>query len=122
MQISTNLADIKIRDFDRQELQGQIDAFLESNSITVLETRTVPRPERAVSFNGTSYATEERRREAKDRAEKAGVIKDLAYICIEGVTLARSAHEIANIMRKQGFKIHSIAVIEIAKRIGILIA
>lgn len=43
---SAHAADIHARDKERAELARYVDSFLENNEVTVLETRTAPRPDR----------------------------------------------------------------------------
>lgn len=117
--ISVNTAEIVMRDAVRNELQSKMDEFLKANEITVLETRTVPRYERP-AFNSAINVSQTKAKQAGvAREEIASLVRDLSTIEIEGVTIRRSAAEVAKAMRQRGYKMRAPSVIRIAESIGI---
>lgn len=117
--ISVNTAEIVMRDAVRNELQSKMDEFLKANEITVLETRTVPRYERP-AFNSAINVSQTKAKQAGvAREEIASLVRDLSTIEIEGVTIRRSATEVAKAMRQRGYKMRAPSVIRIAESIGI---
>lgn len=116
---SAHAADIYARDKERAELARYVDSFLENNEITVLETRTVPRYERP-AFNSAINVSQTKAKQAGvAREEIASLVRDLSTIEIEGVTIRRSAAEVAKAMRQRGYKMRAPSVIRIAESIGI---
>lgn len=117
--ISVNTADIVMRDAVRNELQSKIDEFLKSNEITVLETRTTPRPDRPTYNSAISVSPAKAKQVSTAREELATMVRELATIEVEGIKLRRSATEIAKVMRSRGHKMRAPSVKRIAESIGI---
>ena len=117
--ISVNTAEIVMRDAVRNELQSKMDEFLKSNEITVLETRTVPRYERPAFNSRINVSQTKAKQVGVAREEIASLVRDLSTIEIEGVTIRRSAAEVAKAMRQRGYKMRAPSVIRIAESIGI---
>lgn len=117
--ISVNTAEIVMRDAVRNELQSKIDEFLKANEITVLETRTVPRYERPAFNSAIKVSQTKAKQVGVAREEIASLVRDLSTIEIEGVTIRRSAAEVAKAMRQRGYKMRAPSVIRIAESIGI---
>lgn len=117
--ISVNTAEIVMRDAVRNELQSKIDEFLKANEITVLETRTVPRYERPAFNSAINVSQTKAKQVGVAREEIASLVRDLSTIEIEGVTIRRSAAEVAKAMRQRGYKMRAPSVIRIAESIGI---
>ena len=117
--ISVNTAEIVMRDAVRNELQSKMDEFLKSNKITVLETRTVPRPDRPSYNSAISVSPAKAKQVSAAREELATMVRELATIEVEGIKLRRSATEIAKAMRSRGHKMRAPSVIRIAESIGI---
>lgn len=117
--ISVNTAEIVMRDAVRNELQSKMDEFLKSNEITVLETRTAPRPDRPAYNSALSVSPARAKQVSLAREELAALVRELSTIEIEGVTIRRSAAEVAKAMRQRGYKMRAPSVIRIAESIGI---
>lgn len=117
--ISVNTAEIVMRDAVRNELQSKMDEFLKSNEITVLETRTVPRYERPAFNSAINVSQTKAKKVGVAREEIASLVRDLSTIEIEGVTIRRSAAEVAKAMRIRGHKMRAPSVKRIAESIGI---
>ena len=117
--ISVNTAEIVMRDAVRNELQSKMDEFLKSNRITVLETRTVARYERPAFNSAINVSKTKAKQAGVAREEIASLVRDLSTIEIEGVTIRRSAAEVAKAMRQRGYKMRAPSVIRIAESIGI---
>lgn len=117
--ISVNTAEIVMRDAVRNELQSKMDEFLKSNKITVLETRTTPRPDRPTYNSAISVSPAKAKQVGVAREEAAALVRELSTIEIEGVTIRRSATEVAKAMRQRGYKMRAPSVIRIAESIGI---
>ena len=117
--ISVNTAEIVMRDAVRNELQSKIDEFLKANEITVLETRTVPRYERPAFNSAINVSQTKAKQVGVAREEIASLVRDLSTIEIEGVTIRRSAAEVAKAMRQRGYKMRALSVIRIAESIGV---
>lgn len=117
--ISVNTTEILIRNSVRNELKNKMAAFLKSNSITVLETRTVPRPDRPAYNSAISVSPAKAKQVSNAREELAAMVRELAIIEVEGIKLRRSATEIAKVMRSRGHKMRAPSVKRIAESIGI---
>lgn len=117
--VSTNTADIQLRDAVRNELQSKVDVFLQSKEITFLETRTVPRVERPAYNSAISVSPLKAKQVSTDREDYAAQVRELSTIEIHGIPIKRSATEIAKIMRQRGYKVRSTSVMRIADSIGI---
>ncbi len=120
--ISVNTTEIVMRDAVRNELQSKIDEFLKSNEITVLETRTTPRPDRPTYNSAISVSPAKAKQVGVAREEAAALVRELSTIEIEGVTIRRSATEVAKAMRLRGYKMRAPSVQRIAASIGIELA
>ena len=116
---SIHAADIYARDSERAELARYVDSFLENNEITVLETRTVPRPDRPAYNSALSVSPARAKQVSLARDELADLVRELSTIEIEGVRIKRSAHEVAKIMRSKGYKLRAPSVRRIAASIGL---
>ncbi len=117
--ISVNTTEILIRNSVRNELKNKMAEFLKSNSITVLETRTVPRPDRPAYNSAISVSPAKAKQVSNAREELAAMVRELATIEVEGIKLRRSATEIAKVMRSRGHKMRAPSVKRIAESIGI---
>lgn len=117
--ISVNTAEIVMRDAVRNELQSKMDEFLKSNEITVLETRTTPRPDRPAYNSALSVSPARAKQVSLAREELAALVRELSTIEIEGVTIRRSATEVAKAIRIRGHKMRAPSVIRIAENIGL---
>lgn len=117
--ISVNTTEILMRNSVRNELKNKMAEFLKSNSITVLETRTVPRPDRPAYNSAISVSPAKAKQVSTAREELATMVRELATIEVEGIKLRRSATEIAKAMRQRGYKMRAPSVQRIAKGIGI---
>lgn len=117
--ISVNTAEIVMRDAVRNELQSKMDEFLKSNEITVLETRTTPRPDRPAYNSALSVSPARAKQVSLAREELAALVRELSTIEIEGVTIRKSATEVAKAMRIRGHKMRAPSVIRIAENIGL---
>ena len=122
--VSAHSADISARENDRVKLARHVNKFLESNSITVLETRTTPLPGRAVFNHGSSALTDEPKHRALANNQEGAVaeVRRLAALEIEGIKIKRTAFEIGRIMRANGYKLRAKSVERIAKSIGVKLA
>lgn len=120
--ISVNTTEIIMRNSVRNELKNKMAEFLKSNSITVLETRTVPRSDRPAYNSALSVSPARAKQVSLAREELAALVRDLATIEIEGVTMRRSAAEVAKAMRIRGHKMRAPSVKRIAESIGITLA
>lgn len=116
---SVHAAEIYARENDRAELAKHIDSFLENNEITVLETRTTPPPNRETFNRALTVAPNKQLAVSVDRESVDSMVRELAFIEIEGVRIARSAYEIGKLMREKGYKLRSQSVKRVAKSIGI---
>lgn len=116
---SAHAADIHARDKERAELARYVDSFLEGNEITVLETRTTPRPDRPTYNSAISVSPAKAKQVGVAREEAAALVRELSTIEIEGVTIRRSATEVAKAMRQRGYKMRAPSVRRIAESIGI---
>lgn len=116
---SAHAAEIYARENDRAKLARYVDSFLESNEITVLETRTTPRPDRPAYNSALSVSPARAKQVSLAREELAVLVRELSTIEIEGVTIRRSATEVAKAMRQRGYKMRAPSVIRIAESIGI---
>ena len=117
--ISVNTAEIVMRDAVRNELQSKRDEFLKSNEITVLETRTTPRPDRPAYNSALSVSPARSKQVSLAREELAALVRELSTIEIEGVTIRKSATEVAKAMRLRGHKMRAPSVKRIDESIGI---
>ncbi len=117
--ISVNTTEILMRNSVRNELKNKMAEFLKSNSITVLETRTVPRPDRPTYNSVISVSPAKAKQVSAAREELSALVRELSTIEIEGVAMKRSAIEIARIMRSKGHKLKAPSVIRIAENLGI---
>lgn len=117
--ISVNTVEIVMRDAVRNELQSKMDEFLKSNEITVLETRTTPRPDRPAYNSALSVSPARAKQVSLAREELAALVRELSTIEIEGVTIRRSATEVAKAIRIRGHKMRAPSVIRIAENIGL---
>ena len=117
--ISVNTAEIVMRDAVRNELQSKMDEFLKSNEITVLETRTTPRSDRPAYNSALSVSPARAKQVSLAREELAALVRELSTIEIEGVTIRRSATEVAKAIRIRGHKMRAPSVIRIAENIGL---
>lgn len=117
--ISVNTTEILMRNSVRNELKNKMAEFLKSNSITVLETRTVPRPDRPAYNSAISVSPAKAKQVSTAREELATMVRELATIEVEGIKLRRSATEIAKVMRSRGHKMRAPSVKRIAESIGI---
>lgn len=117
--ISVNTVEIVMRDAVRNELQSKMDEFLKSNEITVLETRTTPRPDRPAYNSALSVSPARAKQVSLAREELAALVRELSTIEIEGVTIRKSATEVAKAMRIRGHKMRAPSVIRIAENIGL---
>lgn len=116
---SAHAAEIYARENDRAKLARYVDSFLESNEITVLETRTTPRPDRPAYNSAISVSPAKAKQVGVAREEAAALVRELSTIEIEGVTIRRSATEVAKAMRLRGYKMRAPSVIRIAESVGI---
>ena len=117
--ISVNTTEILMRNSVRNELKNKMAEFLKSNSITVLETRTVPRPDRPAYNSAISVSPAKAKQVGVAREEAAALVRELSTIEVEGIKLRRSATEIAKVMRSRGHKMRAPSVKRIAESIGI---
>ena len=117
--ISVNTAQIVMRHAVRNELQSKMDEFLKSNEITVLETRTVPRYERPAFNSAINVSQTKAKQVGVAREEITSLVRDLSTIEIEGVTIRRSAAEVAKAMRLRGHKMRAPSVKRIAECFGV---
>lgn len=117
--ISVNTVEIVMRDAVRNELQSKMDEFLKSNEITVLETRTTPRSDRPAYNSALSVSPARAKQVSLAREELAALVRELSTIEIEGVTIRRSATEVAKAIRIRGHKMRAPSVIRIAENIGL---
>lgn len=120
--ISVNTTEIIMRNPVRNELKNKMSEFLKSNSITVLETRTAPRSDRPAYNSALSVSPARAKQVSLAREELAALVRELATIEIEGVTMRRSATEVAKAMRIRGHKMRAPSVKRIAESIGITLA
>lgn len=116
---SVNTTEILMRDGMRNDLQNKTAEFLKSNSITVLETRTVPRHERPAYNSAINVSPAKAKQVSTAREELAAMVRELSTIETEGVTIRRPAVEIAKVMRSKGYKLRTPSVKRIAESIGI---
>lgn len=116
---SIHAAEIYARENDRAKLSRYVDSFLEGNEITVLETRTTPRPDRPAYNSALSVSPARSKQVSLAREELAALVRELSTIEIEGVTIRKSATEVAKAMRQRGYKMRAPSVIRIAESIGI---
>lgn len=117
--ISVNTTEILMRNSVRNELKNKMAEFLKSNSITVLETRTVPRPDRPAYNSAINVSPAKAKQVSAAREELSALVRELSTIEIEGVTIRRSATEVAKAMRQRGYKMRAPSVIRIAESIGV---
>ena len=117
--ISVNTTEIIMRNSVRNELKNKIAEFLKSNSITVLEARTAPRSDRPAYNSALSVSPARAKQVSLAREELAALVRELSIIEIEGVTICRSATEVAKAMRLRGHKLRAPSVKRIAESIGI---
>lgn len=117
--ISVNTTEILMRNSVRNELKNKMAEFLKSNSITVLETRTVPRPDRPAYNSAINVSPAKAKQVSAAREELSALVRELSTIEIEGVTIRRSATEVAKAMRLRGHKMRAPSVKRIAESIGI---
>lgn len=120
--ISVNTTEILMRNSVRNELKNKMAEFLKSNSITVLETRTVPRPDRPAYNSAINVSPAKAKQVSAAREELSALMRELSTIEIEGVTIRRSAAEVAKAMRQRGYKMRAPSVNRIAESIGITLA
>ena len=116
---SIHASEIHARENDRAKLARYVDSFLEGNEITVLETRTTPRPDRPAYNSAISVSPAKAKQVSAAREELSALVRELSTIEIEGVTIRRSATEVAKAMRQRGHKMRAPSVIRIAESIGI---
>ena len=116
---SIHASEIYARENDRAKLARYVDSFLEGNEITVLETRTTPRPDRPAYNSAISVSPAKAKQVSTAREELATMVRELATIEVEGIKLRRSATEIAKAMRLRGYKMRAPSVIRIAENIGL---
>lgn len=116
---SIHAADIYARDSERAELARYVDRFLENNEITVLEIRTTPPPNRETFNRAITVVPSKQLAVSADREIVDSMVRELAFIEIEGVRIARSAYEIGKLMREKGYKLRAQSVKRVAKSIGI---
>lgn len=117
--ISVNTTEILMRNSVRNELKNKMAEFLKSNSITVLETRTVPRPDRPAYNSAINVSPAKAKQVSAAREELSALVRELSTIVIEGVVMKRSAIEIARIMRTKGHKLKAPSVTRIAESLGV---
>ncbi len=117
--ISVNTAEVAMRDAVRNELQSKMDEFLKSNKITVLETRTESRYVRPDFNSVINMSPAKAKQVGASREEIVNLVRDLSTIEIEGVTIRRSAAEVAKAMRQRGYKMRAPSVKRIAESIGV---
>ena len=116
---SVHAAEIYARESARAEIARYVDSFLEGNEIPVLETRTVPLPDRPAYNSAISVSPAKAKQVGVAREEAAALVRELSTIEIEGVTIRRSATEVAKAMRQRGYKMRAPSVIRIAENIGL---
>ena len=116
---SIHASEIHARESDRAEIARYVNSFLEGNEITVLETRTAPRPDRPAYNSAISVSPAKAKQVGVAREEAAALVRELSTIEIEGVTIRRSATEVAKAMRQRGYKMRAPSVIRIAESIGV---
>lgn len=116
---SVHAAEIYARENDRAKLARYVDSFLEGNEITVLETRTTPHPDRPAYNSAISVSPAKAKQVGVAREEAAALVRELSTIEIEGVTIRRSATEVAKLMRDRSYKMRAPSVLRIAESIGI---
>ena len=116
---SIHASEIHARESDRAEIARYVDSFLEGNEITVLETRTTPRPDRPAYNSALSVSPASSKQVSLAREELAALVRELSTIEIEGVTIRKSATEVAKAMRLRGYKMRAPSVIRIAENIGL---
>ena len=118
---SIHATDIAGRESDRQKLAKLTKKFLKTGSVTFLETRTTPLPGRAVFNHGGAAMTDSPKTQglAGDREEIIAEVRKLAVLEIEGVKIKRSAFEIGQIMRANGYKLRAQSVRRIAESSGV---
>lgn len=117
--ISVNTTEILMRNSVRNELKNKMAEFLKSNSITVLETRTVPRPDRPAYNSAINVSPAKAKQVSAAREELSALVRELSTIEIEGVTIRKSATEVAKAMRLRGHKMRAPSVKRIAESIGV---
>ena len=117
--ISVNTTEIIMRNSVRNELKNKMAEFLKSNSITVLEARTAPRSDRPAYNSALSVSPARAKQVSLAREELAALVRELSTIEIEGVTIRRSATEVAKAIRLRGHKMRAPSVKRIAESIGI---
>lgn len=116
---SINSAEIMLRDTVREDIGRKVSEFLKTNSITKIGSGTV-KPETRPQFNHIITVAPDKRAERQTEKENLhAAILELARIEIIGVTVTRSAHEIAKLLRPRGFKLEPPSVTRIAESIGI---
>ncbi len=116
---SIHASEIHARESDRAEIARYVDSFLENNEITVLETRTTPRSDRPAYNSALSVSPARAKQVSLAREELAALVRELSTIEIEGVTIRRSAAEVAKAMRQRGYKMRAPSVKRIAESIGV---
>lgn len=118
--ISINASEILMRNTDRERIQSQVEAFLESNEITRLGARLAPIMEKTHAFNsGISTAPSKLRSVTDDKENVEALVKRFSTIEIDGVRIRRSAHEVAKLMREHGYKLRGPSVQRVAQSIGV---
>ena len=118
--ISANASEILMRDTDRERIQRQVDAFLESKEITVLSTRLAPIRETTYAFNTIiATAPSKQRMVADDKENVEILVKRFSTIEMHGVRIRRSAPEVARLMRERGYKLRGPSVQRVAQSIGV---
>ncbi len=118
--ISANASEILMRSNDRERIQRQVDAFLESKEITVLATRLKPLPEKQHAFNTIiATAPSKLRMVADDKENVEMLVRRFSTVEIDGIRMRRSAHEVAKLMRERGYKLRGPSVERVAQSIGV---
>lgn len=118
--ISANASEILMRNIDRERIQRQVDAFLESKEITVLSTRLAPIRETTYAFNTViATAPSKLRSVAGDKENVEILVRRFSTIEIDGVRIRRSAPEVASLIRERGYKLRGPSVQRVAQSIGV---
>lgn len=118
---SVNTTEILMRDAVRNELHNKTAEFLKSNAITVLEARTVPRPDRPAFNSAISVSPARAKQVSAAREELTALVRKLATEQQMGIEIKRSATEIAKLLRQSGYKVRTPSVLRIAESIGIVL-
>lgn len=118
--VSINTSHIASKAALRAELAESVEAFLKAGVVTQASIGETAKLTKKPQFNHI-LATEPTKQAERAAAREAlhAAIAELAHAEIEGVTLVRSAHEVATMLRPMGFRLVSPSVKRVAESIGI---